>query len=252
MERHEIHHDIDDSHREGDGDISTPSSPSLTFERGVPVIPSQDPSSLPCLEPCFFPADGSDTDESFSGEGPSSPASLPDLIPSPDTSMDTADEDISGDDDTTPPPQMSPPNGLVPGNADANDAKALQARRIEAMFQSASKRTQLTLCLAKYNVACTQQTHLSRRIGDTRVRLRRALANDNQRFAHFLRQRMTTLSGVRAMFIEYADRTLDSVESLRNEICALERDINSINNQLEVHNYPLPCFFESVAPSIHV
>lgn len=70
----------------------------------------------------------------------------------------------------------------------------------------------------KFTCACRYIIMLSQRIDDKKVRHKRAFRVQKRAWRYTQRLQLTTLEGVRSMFVEYADRYRVLMEKLHNSM----------------------------------
>ena len=149
--------------------------------------------------------------------------SLPDLVPSLDTSLATSDDympsstpriDSPAFSDITERSYYSEPVVLS-----ASDRAA--ARRQRAALELESRTNEMDITRRKIRRSIQQIIHLDNFLCDTKIRYRRAVNNQNNRFADTLNHRITLVSSVRMMFYEYGMKQGTKMLQLRNNINAL-------------------------------
>ncbi|KAI0219658.1 hypothetical protein LSAT2_028863 [Lamellibrachia satsuma] len=83
----------------------------------------------------------------------------------------------------------------------------------------------------KFSRSCDQIMLLNNRIDDMQSRFDCALADSQRTFRYSIRLRLATLDGVRNMFLEYATRVADQLESLQQllvEAGQIEPDLDDV------------------------
>ena len=159
--------------------------------------------------------------------------SLPDLVPSLDTSQATFDDYIPSSTPRSASPAFSDMTERSyysePVVLTASDRAA--ARRQRAVFELEDRTNEMDITRRKIRRSIAQIVLLDNFICDAKIRYRRAVDNQNNRVAYTLKQRITLVSSVRMMFYEYGMKQGNKLLQLRNNIDALHVAID-VNNTI--------------------
>ena len=149
--------------------------------------------------------------------------SLPDLVPSLDTSLATSDDYIT----SSTPRSDSPAFSDITERSYYSEPVVLSAFdraaacRQRAAFELESRTNEMDITRRKIRRSIQQIILLDNFLCDTKIRYRRAVNNQNNRFADTLNHRITLVSSVRMMFYEYGMKQGTKLLQLRNNINAL-------------------------------